>query len=96
MKRVVVWALGVCLSVGVMGCGGGGDDGPAADEFEFVNSSSQVVQVTPGAGESFAAFSLNPGDSKTVKYEGDAIGFFHSGGVTVDRVAGENVAVFRD
>ena len=97
MKRAIMWALGVCLAVGVMGCGGGGDDGgPGAGKFEFVNNASIVVTVQPGAGESFGAFSINPGDSKTVKFEGDNINFLYTAGVSATRVPGENTVIFDD
>lgn len=89
--------LGLMVMSGV-GCGGsGGGDGNDAT-YDFVNSSSVTVTVKPERGERFPAFTLGPGDEKTINnkdIEGDVLDFSFTPG-SVDAQNSRGLTVFRD
>jgi hypothetical protein len=61
----------------------------------FSNESSFIVKVSPGAGESFAPFTLEPGQSETVHRNGLVVNYTFTASGNVDGLAiGNDQVVF--
>ncbi len=85
----VLLSLTACIAI--TGCDS--SDATGGDRTEFKNESSATVTVSPGPGESFERFILNPAQSHKVKREGSNIDYRFTSTKRVSNVDVTNIEV---
>jgi hypothetical protein len=73
ISRHIVALISLMACVAFVGCES--SDKSTDGKTEFKNQSSSTVTVSPGAGESFAEFTLTPNQSLSVDRNGDNIDY---------------------